>query len=54
MPEEEEVYPGKKKKLFHPVHKRMEDAVWIGYYKFYSQWEFLSDGLVILGEPYKK
>jgi len=54
MPEKEEVYFGKEKILFHPVHKRMETARWVGWYKFYSQWEFVSDGFVILGEPYRK
>jgi len=52
--EEKAMVYGQRKMLWHPKLKRMEPARWIGWFKFYSKWEFLIDGLVILGEPYKK
>jgi len=44
----------KEKIIFHPELKRPEPAVWVGWFKHYSQWEFKIDGLTILGEPYKE
>lgn len=51
---EKEPKYGDESMQWHPEHKRDERAIWIGYYRHYSQWEFLSDGLVVLGPPLKK
>lgn len=44
----------KEKMLWHPVIKAMRKARWVGWFKHYSQWEFLVDGYSILGEPYRE